>query len=310
MRPNLTVAGLVLLMIGLLPLPPVAASPRYQAVSPASAASGEIRLDQALPEETLVDLAPPTPLATLVPVPTPTPRPNWGPPPRAVGVTVPILMYHYVRVNPDPRDQLGFGLSVTPANFAQQMDALAAAGIQPITVADLAGAVLGQNGLPARPVVLTFDDGYADFYTNAAPILRAHGFPAAVYVITGKAGSFGYLTWEQIEDLDHSGFTMAAHTVNHVPLDQQAPGALAHEIRHSKQSLEEHLHHPVVDFAYPYGKFNSAVEGEVRAAGFTTAASTIGGNQHSRGTLWHLYRVGVTGRDNLAAFLAKARAGR
>ncbi len=308
MRPNLKLAGLALLAIGLLPLPPVAPPSPHQAVSPLVPSDGAAAVSMVVPEETVADLRPPAP--ELSATPTPTPRPNWGPPPPATGVTVPILMYHYVRVNPDPRDQLGFGLSVTPANFAQQMDALASAGIHPITMADLAGALQGQNGLPPHPVVLTFDDGYADFYTSAAPVLRAHQFPATAYVITGRVGWPGYLTWQQIEELDHSGFTLAAHTVNHVPLDQQGAAVMAREIRLSKQALEEHLHHPVLDFAYPYGKFNSAVEGEVRAAGFATAVSTIGGYVHARATLWQLYRVGVTGRDGLAAFQIKARGGR
>jgi len=254
---------------------------------------------EVLAEESATAPLSPAPLA-----PSPTPRPDWGPAPRA-GVTVPILMYHYIRVNPDPADRLGFGLSVTPANFAEQMDALARNGFHPITVDDLAGALRGTNGLPSRPVVLTFDDGYADFYTNAAPMLRAHNFPATAYVITGKVGTVGYLSWAQIEELDQWGFELAAHTVHHVPLARQPPAAAVAEIRQSKSELEAHLHHPVAGFAYPYGDFNAAVETEVRAAGFTNAVSTLAGSFHTPTTLFRLHRIGVTGRDNLTSFLRK-----
>jgi hypothetical protein len=91
------------------------------------------------------------------------------------GIRVPILEYHYIRVNPNPRDQLGFNLSVTPTNFSAQMDWLASHGYHPITFDDLHAYFEGKEPLPARPVVLTFDDGYLDFFTTAFPILQAHG---------------------------------------------------------------------------------------------------------------------------------------
>src|SRR5258708_1216943 len=82
-------------------------------------------------------------------------------------IRVPILMYHYVRVNPDPRDRIGFNLSVTPGDFARQMDWLAGSGYHPVDFDDLRGYLLGHDALPNRPVVLTFDDGYRDLYTAA-----------------------------------------------------------------------------------------------------------------------------------------------
>ncbi len=305
MRSLLRQAALIVCVIALLFVPPVAPRPHVETATAAPPPVGEAEaMTGVLAEESFAD---PTPSPSAAP--TPTPRPDWGPAPTGPAVVVPILMYHYVRVNPDPRDQLGFGLSVTPANFAQQMDLLASAGYRPITPADLAGALRGTNGLPARAVLLTFDDGYADFYTSAAPVLRAHSFQAVVYVITGKVGQWSYLTWPQIEELDRAGFTIGAHTVNHVPLAQQARAVAQREIQQSKRDLEDRLQHPVLDFAYPYGSFNAGVEGEVQAAGFETAMSTIGGAFHFRATLLHLSRIGVTGRDTSAGFLAKLQLG-
>ncbi|MBO0686827.1 MAG: hypothetical protein J2P45_27075, partial [Candidatus Dormibacteraeota bacterium] len=105
--------------------------------------------------------------------PVTSPPPSPPPPPLAViprgqpSVHVPILEYHYVRVNPNPADQLGFNLSVTPANFAAQMAWLAGHGYHPIDIRDLRAYFAGQVDLPAEPVVLSFDDGYSDFYTEA-----------------------------------------------------------------------------------------------------------------------------------------------
>lgn len=237
---------------------------------------------------------------------TPTPRPNWGPSP-GTELTVPILTYHYVRVNPNPADNLGFALSVTPSNFAAQMGALAAAGYEPITPSDLAGAVRGVHGLPPRPLVLTFDDGYEDFYTAAVPVLRDHHFRAINYVVTGRVGAGSYLTWPQIVELDREGFTFGAHTVNHADLSRLSFEAAIREVRDSKRDLEERLHHPVLDFAYPYGKFTPALEAEVQAAGFTNAVSTMGGSRHTVGSLYRLQRISITGRDDLATFLHKVQ---
>ncbi len=293
-------ALLVVLAVALL-FPAVAHSGTERRPAPTpTAIAHPAPTSEVLAEESASAPPPPPP-----PAPFPTPRPNWGPAPGGPGVMVPILMYHYIRVNPDPADRLGFGLSVTPTNFAQQMDALASTGFHPITVDDLSGALRGANGLPSRPVVLTFDDGYADFYANAAPVLRAHHFPATEYVITGKVGTGAYLSWAQIEELDQSGFVIGAHTVHHVQLARLPLPAAASEIRQSKDELEAHLHHAVAGFAYPYGNFDAVVENEVRAAGFTNAVSTLGGRFHTQATLFHLHRIGVTGRDSLAAFLQK-----
>jgi hypothetical protein len=97
---------------------------------------------------------------------------------------VPILMYHYIRPDPGPDDPIGQGLSVSPELFAEHLAFLADGGYTPITMADLADIWDGREPMPPKPIVLTFDDGYRDFYTDAWPLLRQYGFPATVYVIT------------------------------------------------------------------------------------------------------------------------------
>ncbi|HZB97982.1 MAG TPA: hypothetical protein VE219_05230, partial [Candidatus Sulfotelmatobacter sp.] len=79
------------------------------------------------------------------------------------GLIVPILLYHYIRVNPNPNDRAGWSLSVTPENFEAQMRYLKAVGANTVTLADVRRAVDGGAKLPPHPVVLTFDDGYEDF---------------------------------------------------------------------------------------------------------------------------------------------------
>src|SRR5579859_4230179 len=95
---------------------------------------------------------------------------------------IPILMYHSIASDAAPRFRK---FAVTPDSFASQLDYLAAHHYTPITISQLVAAMDGEIALPERPVALTFDDGFADFYTTALPALKRHGFTATLYLATG-----------------------------------------------------------------------------------------------------------------------------
>jgi peptidoglycan/xylan/chitin deacetylase (PgdA/CDA1 family) len=215
---------------------------------------------------------------------------------------VPILTYHYIRVNPNPRDRVGFGLSTPPSAFKAQMQYLADHGFHVISLHQAVVAIQSHSPLPPRPVVLTFDDGYADFFSNAVPILLSHGFTATSFVISGRMGWGGYMTPSQIVGLDGLGITIGAHTVDHVALAAQAPARASWEIRQSKLTLEALLGHPVLDFAYPYGSFNLYDMAQAKSLGFETAVSTLSGTWHSPGQLFELSRMRIGGGLPLAYF--------
>jgi peptidoglycan/xylan/chitin deacetylase (PgdA/CDA1 family) len=225
-------------------------------------------------------------------------------PPGRPAVRVPILMYHYIRVNPDPADRLGFNLSVTPTDFAAQMDWLAANSYHPIDLDDLRGYLLGGVGLPDRPIVLTFDDGYRDLYTTAYPVLRAHHFKAVAYIVSGFVNSPVNVTTDQLLEMDANGIEIGAHTVGHVDLTKLGGANLWHEIYDSKVSLEALLGHPVLDFCYPSGRFNDGVERAVQAAGFLTATTTQPGFVHSAGDRFTWTRVRVSGGESIGQLAA------
>ncbi|GAC1482226.1 MAG: polysaccharide deacetylase family protein [Candidatus Dormibacteria bacterium] len=215
---------------------------------------------------------------------------------------VPVLMYHYVRVNPDPRDRAGFALSVTPATFHSQMDYLARNHFHTVSMARAVAAIRTGQPLPVRSIVLTFDDGYADFFTTAIPEMQRYGFTATDYVAPALIGRPSFMTWSQVVQADRMGFTIAAHTMHHVPLARiQSASALA-EMRQSKQVLEGMLRHPVIEFAYPYGSFNRFLAQQARSMGFESAASTVPGAWHQFGELWWLHRQRVGGATSLARF--------
>jgi peptidoglycan/xylan/chitin deacetylase (PgdA/CDA1 family) len=231
------------------------------------------------------------------------PQPVSASAPRGPRLTVPILVYHYVlNVRPSPDNVLLFNLSISPALFAQQMALLHIEGATPISPAMLIDALEGKRGLPPHPVVLTFDDGYADFATAAAPVLLKYGFVATDYVVSGFIGHSGYMSATQVKQMDAKGLVIGSHTVHHVDLATATPGVARAEIVGGKAALEQLLGHPVLDFAYPYGGFDSAVEQIVRDAGFRDAVTTMGGDTQTLIGAFELLRMHVGGAASLDEF--------
>ena len=219
-------------------------------------------------------------------------------------INVPILMYHYIRVNHDFRDRLGFALSVTPADFEAQMDWLARNGYHTITFRDLHSYLTGAAGLPSHPVILTFDDGYADFYTHALPVLLSHDFKAVIYIVSGFIGRPGYMTSSQIQMADSADIEVGSHTVEHVDLAAAAPANVRYQLAESKQALERLLGHPVLSFCYPSGKFNPAVASSVEIAGYRDATTTRPGSVRTLGGRYVWGRLRISGGESLAVFAA------
>jgi peptidoglycan/xylan/chitin deacetylase (PgdA/CDA1 family) len=223
-------------------------------------------------------------------------------PPGPSAIRVPVLMYHYIRVNPVPSDRLGFNLSVTPADFAAQMDWLARNDYHPINFAELHGYLNRQHGLPSRPVILTFDDGYADFYSTALPILRAHDFSAVAYVVSGFVGRPGYMTAAQIVEADRSGIEIGAHTVDHADLARQSPDGVRYQLTASKAALEQLLGHPVLSLCYPSGKFNPTVAAAAENAGYRDATTTRWGSVRTLAGRFIWDRLRISGGETLDQF--------
>jgi peptidoglycan/xylan/chitin deacetylase (PgdA/CDA1 family) len=220
-----------------------------------------------------------------------------------VRIRVPILEYHYIRDNPNPRDRLGFRLSVTPTEFQRQMEWLAANGYHPVSMADLRAYFAAGEPLPAKSVVLTFDDGYLDFFTTAFPILQRLGFTAVAYVVPGFLGRPGYMDHAQIQHLDASGIVeIASHTVNHADLTKLDAGSLNTQLQASRANLEQLLGHPVQDFCYPSGRFNDRVVSAVAAAGYQTATTELPGTEHEWSGRLTWSRVRVDGGEGVAEF--------
>jgi peptidoglycan/xylan/chitin deacetylase (PgdA/CDA1 family) len=213
-------------------------------------------------------------------------------------------MYHYIRVTPEAHDRLGFNLSVTPADFSSQMAFLAAHGFHPIDMRDLRDYLLGHRTLPAKPVIITLDDGYRDLYTAAYPVLKEHHFKAVAYIISGFVGGPESVTREQVLEMEANRIEMASHTVSHPDLTKLSAEELHRQLQDSKLALEALLGHAVLDFCYPAGQVNPTVLQAVQAAGYETATTTSAGTQHSASDRYLWSRVRVGGGESLAQFAA------
>jgi peptidoglycan/xylan/chitin deacetylase (PgdA/CDA1 family) len=219
-------------------------------------------------------------------------------------VRVPILMYHHISVPPVDSDSIRLGLSVVPDAFDLQMAYLAIYGYHPVRLADLEAALAGGGSLPETPIVLTFDDGYADNYQNAFPVLRKRGFVATFFVITRFADEerSDYMTWAQLGDMAGAGMEIAAHSVDHPNLQGKPLGFQFDQIVGSKLAIESHVGMPVRSFAYPSGRYDGTTIEVLRATGYQGAVTEIPGVWQSPGDPFELRRVRVGGRDGIQSF--------
>lgn len=195
---------------------------------------------------------------------------------------IPILMYHSIAEEATPKFK---PFTVSPMLFAEHMAYLHGNGYTPLTVTQFVTRREVVATLPERPVVITFDDGFADFFTNALPVLQQHNFSATMYIPTAYVSSTSrwmeqdgegnrpLLSWQQIQELDASGIECGTHSHTHPQLDLLSRLQANEEVTISKRILEEHLERPVTSFAYPHGYYTAETQRLLRKAGYTSACT-------------------------------------
>jgi peptidoglycan/xylan/chitin deacetylase (PgdA/CDA1 family) len=215
-----------------------------------------------------------------------------------------IITYHSVR--PDgPGSRSSY---VHPVDFAAQMAWLASSGYQVVPLSQLAQQLAAGRPVPGNWACITFDDGYADNYVHAFPVLKAHRFPATIFLVTGKINRDPlFLTYQQMEEMRSHGIEFGAHTVDHVSLSSLSPDEARQQVVTSKAQLEAMAGQPALHFCYPFGHYNETVEGFVRTAGFQTCCTEQAGVVQTGADPFRLRRAGVLGTDTLRDFRLKVQ---
>lgn len=246
---------------------------------------------------------------------------------------LPILMYHSI-----PEELCGgpcshYDLRITVDAFRQQMKYLKDRAFNVISIDEYLQARMTDSKLPPRPVVITFDDGYRDNYTNAYPVLKEFGFKAEIflavdYIDTGSSADFlsdrvgitrdiQFLSWPQIREMSENGITFGSHTMSHKRLDLLAGEDFAYEISKSKDIIEEKTGKEVSSFCFPYAfpggrkreGFCKLAREHLASAGYKLGVTTTIGRNTSAQDIFFLRRIPIHVNDSLRRFAAKLAGG-
>ena len=254
-----------------------------------------------------------TPVATAAPTVTAAPKSSTPPvagaslPPRPHIVAhprpVPILVYHHVYPHVLPRHRGSPLVVMGVRRFRAQLRYLAAHGYRAVTLRRVYDAWTGEGTLPPKPVVITFDDGYADQVRNAAPILREHAWPAELDLVynalyLGSNAPPGSLTPDMVKGLLDDGWGLESHSVSHADLTRLHGAALRRELLTSRRRLEALFDVRIDFFCYPYGIYSRRIKLAVRRAGYLAATGTRFGAATPR-ELFALPRIYCYGGESL-----------
>lgn len=229
--------------------------------------------------------------------------------PQAQQARVPVLMYHDVL----ERSEVFFDLQ--PEDFERHLKTLLENGLTPISPDQLVHHLRTGSPLPEKPVLLSFDDGYAGHYTHVYPLLKKYRVPAVFFVfpgkLDGKVVGRSTLSWEQLKTMAADPLiTIASHSVTHPTdlrtLDDQA---LAYEVTESKQRLEEELGIPIRYFSYPAGHYDERVSQAVAKAGYLAAFTMRQNAEQFAGASESLLAIERFGQSNLTSLLDQAWGG-
>ncbi len=232
--------------------------------------------------------------------------------------SIPILMYHSVSEEDESGLHAYFRTCTAPSVFAAHMAYLHNHGYSACSLTQALDYLRPGAHAPAMPVVITFDDGYANFYRQAFPVLSRYGLSATVFLPTAYIGDRALqfkgkdcLTWAEVRELSDQGIVFGSHTVTHPQLRELSASAIDEEIASSKKTIEQRLGCAVDSFAYPFAfpqsdaEFRANVRESLRLAGYQNGVCTIVGRSTGESDPFFMERLPVNSSDDVALFGAK-----
>ncbi|MDR0270403.1 polysaccharide deacetylase family protein [Paenibacillus sp.] len=214
-------------------------------------------------------------------------------------VKVPVLSYHSVNSKATNK------YVVTPEQFHEQMTVLHDLGYKSINLRQFDALMKGEIENTGKLILITFDDGYADNYTQAFPIMKKYRFTATLFVITNWMESGSYATWNQLGELQKNGWDIMPHTRSHPDLPLLSRKDQTDEMSGSKQAIENHLHRKVNAMAYPYGLRSGKTVRIAKKCGYEYAFTFEDGWTSSDQNPLLLKRLLIFGTDDLSTFRMK-----
>lgn len=232
--------------------------------------------------------------------------------------SVPILMYHSIGDEQDSQLHPYYRTTTSPATFASQLRHLHAQGYKTCSLAQAIDQLNRDEPTTDKLVVITFDDGYHDFYRYAFPLLSQYGFSATMFLPTFCIGSTPVsfkgkecLTWSEVRELNRHGTYFGSHTVTHPQLRDLTASAVNGELANSKKAIEDNLGCAVDSFAYPYAfpqadtDFTQMLRDSLRRAGYRNGVCTVIGRANRQSDPLFLERLPINSCDDAALFAAK-----
>jgi peptidoglycan/xylan/chitin deacetylase (PgdA/CDA1 family) len=230
---------------------------------------------------------------------------------------IPVLMYHSISEDSETGVPPYYRTATRPDVFDSHMRYLHAHGYSVLNLGEAVDALETDSNIRGKCVVITFDDGFRDFYTNAFPILKKYGFTATMFVPTGlinERDSFKgkpVMTWDEIRELKGQGIQFGSHTVTHPKLQDMLLQDVKYELEISKAHLEEQLDELITTFCYPYAfpeentTFTRALKEMMVNAGYRYATGTRVGTLKKADDPYFIKRIPMNSCDDLALLKAK-----
>lgn len=213
---------------------------------------------------------------------------------------IPVLMYHSIDYEKNNE------LRIPKEQFRGQMQYLKDNGYTTLTLNELYSFFENNMPVPDKSVVLTFDDGYADNYKNAFPIIKEFGFKATVFMITDTVDKNGaYLNSTQLKEMNAYGFDVESHTLDHEELNKQSYAQQLNELKKSKLFLEKLLNKQVSYIAYPVGKYNKETVKAAKESGYKMAFTTNGTWSDKTDGIYTLDRVYISAEAPMSEFIRR-----
>jgi peptidoglycan/xylan/chitin deacetylase (PgdA/CDA1 family) len=230
---------------------------------------------------------------------------------------IPVLMYHSISEGSETGVSPYYRTATRPDVFDSHMHYLHAHGYSVLNLGEAVDALETDSTRWGKCAVITFDDGFRDFYTNAFPILKKYSFTATMFVPTGlineRAPFKGkpVMTWDEIRELKGQGIQFGSHTVTHPELQGMPLQDVKYELELSKAHLEEQLNESITTFCYPYAfpeentTFTRALKEIMVNAGYRYATGTRVGTLKKADDPYFIKRIPVNSCDDSALLEAK-----